>query len=135
MVAKKDEPQPERRSVTELLGDWRAAERDTVAAQGASAVAQLALAAAHAAEQAANETEEAARAAIEVATRARVAVEHARRAAGAAAEAAHLALGGAEGDVVRSGQEVHRAESAETAARDRFHDAEARDFPHKDSTE
>lgn len=119
----------QRNSAADLLGDWRAAERDSVAARSAASVAELALAAAQAAEEAANETEEAAKLAIEAASRARVAVDFARRAAAHAAEAAQFSLSGAEGDAVRADEEVKRAERAETEARDAFHDAEEKQFP------
>jgi hypothetical protein len=128
-VGRKPKPPPEHHSAAKLLGNWRAAERDTIAARGAATVAQLALAAAHAAEDAANETEEAAKAAIEVATQAKGAVEHARKAAAAAAEASQLAMAGAEGDAARADEEVQRANKAETVARDAFHDAERDQFP------
>ena len=49
----KDRPEP---NAAELLGDWRAAERDAVAAKVAQTVAELALKAASAAEEAAKET-------------------------------------------------------------------------------
>ena len=130
-MEKKGPSEPGHNSASELLGDWRAAERDTVAAQGAASVAELALAAALAAEDAASETDEAAKLATEAAIRARAAVEHARRAANQAAEAAHMALAAAEGDRVRADQALAKAERAETDARDRFHEAEKKQFPKK----
>jgi hypothetical protein len=116
-------------SAGELLADWRAASRDSVAARAAATVAKLALAAADAAEDAANEVELAAAAAAQAVERARTAADRARRAAAQAAEAAQIAMAAAEGDQVRSSEEVNRAESAETHARDRFHDAEEKGFP------
>ncbi len=50
---------------SDLRGDWRAAERDTVAAKAAKQVAELALKAAAAAEEVATEAEEAAAIALE----------------------------------------------------------------------
>ena len=113
----------------ELLGDWRAAARDTVAAKAAKHVAELALAAATLAEEAARETEEAARAAFDASTRAQQAAERAKRAAMQAAEAAQLAFSTAEGDDARAGAQVVKAEQAETSARDHYHQAEDRGFP------
>jgi hypothetical protein len=79
------EPARKHDSAAELLGDWRAAERDTVAARTAASVAALAVAAASAAEEAALEADSAARAAMDAATRAKGAAEHAKRAAAHAA--------------------------------------------------
>ena len=118
-------------SAADLLGDWRAAERDTVAAKAARRVASLAHTAAAAAEEAANETNEAARLAQEAANRAQAAAERARHAAQAAMEAAQLAAVTGEGDEVRAGQALADAEAAETAARERYHDAEQQGFPKK----
>ena len=80
MVAKKG-AERKHDSAAELLGDWRAAERDTAAARTAVSVASLAVAAASAAEAAAAEAESAASAAMDAATRAKSAAEHAKRAA------------------------------------------------------
>jgi hypothetical protein len=113
----------------ELLADWRAAERDAVAARDAAHIAALALTAAEAAEEAAMEVEAAAEAAAEAVERARAAATRARRAAAEAAEAAKTALTSAQGDQVRAGVSVTEAEEAESEARDRFHDAESKGFP------
>ena len=113
----------------ELLADWRAAERDTLAARDAANIAALALAAAEAAEEAATEVEAAAEAAAEAVDRARTAATRARRAAAEAAEAAMTALTSAQGDQVRARLTVTDAEAAEGQARDRFHDAESKGFP------
>jgi hypothetical protein len=78
---------PEHTSPSDMLSDWRAAERDTVASHTASKVAQLALAAATAAEAAALEVDAAATAAVEALERARSAATQARKAATQAAEA------------------------------------------------
>jgi hypothetical protein len=116
-------------SAGELLGDWRGAERDSVAARLAASVADIALKAASAVEEAAQETEAAAKAALEAADRAQVAADRARRAAHQAAEAAQLLSAAAEGDKVRANHAVEEADTAATTARDRFHDAENQGFP------
>lgn len=118
-------------SAGELLADWRSASRDTVAARAAASVARLALAAAEAAEEAANEVEAAATSASQAVDRARAAAIRAREAAAQAAEAAQIALASAEGDKARAAGDVARAEAAETAARERFHEAENKGFPRK----
>ena len=119
------------KSSAQLLAEWRAAERDTVAAGSAAKVATLALEAATAAVEAAEEVEAAARAAAEAVERARAASDRARKAAMQAAEAAHLAFATAEGDEVRANVQVEKAEAAEQAARDRFHTAQDKDFDRK----
>ncbi|HET9497197.1 MAG TPA: hypothetical protein VFP83_02620 [Candidatus Limnocylindria bacterium] len=106
----------------ELLADWRAASRDTVAATGAAKVAEMALVAAAAAEEAALEVEEAADAAVDAAERARRASGRAKTAAAEAAKAATWALETAKGDKVRASQGVKAAAQAESEARDLFHD-------------
>jgi hypothetical protein len=115
-------------TAAELLGDWRAAGRDAVAAQAASRIAALALAAANAAEQAAGDVELAADAALEAVERARIAADKARTAAAHASVAAQMALSAAEGDKARANHDEEWAEQAEGAARDRFHEAEKRLF-------
>jgi len=116
-------------SAAELLGDWRAAERDTAAAKSAASVAALALRAASAAGEAALEAEAAVKAALDAAERAQIAADRAKHAATQAAEAAHLLATSAESDQARANHAVVEAESAETDARDRFHEAEGRGFP------
>jgi hypothetical protein len=116
-------------SAAELLGDWRAAGRDTVAAEAAATVATLAVRAGAAAEEAAMEAEAAAEAAMDAAVRAKDAAERAKNAAARAAEAAQMAAVAAEGDKARAVQTVVTAETAEDKARDRFHDAEGKGFP------
>jgi hypothetical protein len=112
------------RTAAQLLADWRAASRDTVAAVGAARVAEMALTAAALAEEAALAVDEAAQAALEAVERARAAAARARSTAVEAAGAAILALEAAKGDQARAGQDVEAAEHAETEARDRFHRAE-----------
>jgi len=124
-------PDREQDSAAELLGDWRAAERDTVAATMAASIATLTLAAAAAAEEAAAEAESAANAAMDAATRAKGAADHAKKAAAHAAEAAQMASTAALGDKVRADQSVDTAERAQGDARDRFHEAEGKGFPRK----
>ncbi len=132
---KKSESKPESGQAAELLGSWRAAERDTAAAKTAVKIASLALAAAHAAEEAAVETEaasrsaaEAAKAAAEAVDRAMAAASSAKRAASAAAEAALLATAVAEGDKARATHQVDVAEKSEEVAHDQFREAEGRGF-------
>lgn len=119
----------EHHSAAELLGDWRGAERDNVAARLAASVAEIALRAASAVEEAAIETEAAAKAALEAAERAQAAADRARRAAAQAAEAAKLLSAAAEGDKVRANHHVDETEASETSARDRFHEASNEGFP------
>ena len=117
------------KSAAELLADWRAAGRDTAAAHAAASVAELALKAAAAAEEAAVEVEAAAQAARDAVERAMGAAARAKRAASEAAESASVYLAGAEADKVRANHVSEVAEEAEAAARDRFHEAQAEDFP------
>lgn len=119
------------RSAAELLGDWRAAERDSVAARAAASVAALAVASSAAAEAAAVETEQAASAATEAATGAKLAAEQATRLAGRAAETALLMAVTADGDKARADLAISEADTAETEARDRFHADEKLGF-HRD---
>ena len=62
-------------SAAELLGNWRAAERDLIAARDTKDVASLAANAAHAAVEAAQETSEAAKLGAEAANRAQRSAE------------------------------------------------------------
>jgi hypothetical protein len=73
--------------------------------------------------------ERAVKAALDAAERAKIAAERAKRAATQAAEAAELLATTAEGDKARANHAVVDAESAETVARDRFHEAEGKGFP------
>jgi hypothetical protein len=127
---KKDpaEEQPQKGQAAELLGQWRGAERDLVAARTAADVASAALGAAKAAEDAAAATKDAAQAAAEAVERALKAAATAKRAAEAAAAAARLASAGAEGDQVRASHDVEVAEEVEHAAGQRFRDARDRGF-------
>ena len=117
------------KSAAELLDDWRAAERDTAAARAASSIAALALESAIAADEAAVETEVAANAAQEAAERARLAANRAKAAATHAAEAARLLSETAQADRVEANHAIEEAAGAETAARDRYHDAASEGFP------
>ena len=112
------------RSTAELLAEWRAAGRDSVAARAASHVAGMALDAAVAAEEAANEVEAAAKAALDSVEKARSAAGKARNAATQAAQAAALLLAEAQGDKVRANNDVELTERAESEARDAYHAAE-----------
>jgi len=116
-------------SAEELLADWRAAERDSVAAHDAASVAARAVTAAATAEDAAMEAETAAREATEAAARAKDAAERAKAAASKAAETAQKAADTTEDDQARADKTVLDADQAEAAARDRFHAAQESGFP------
>jgi hypothetical protein len=120
---------PKHGSASELLADWRSAERDSVAAHEAASVAARAVAAAAAAEQAAVEAEAAAREATDAAVRAKEAAERAKTAASQAAEAAQIAAATTEDDQARADRTVLDADHAEAEARDRFHEAQGEGFP------
>ena len=111
-------------SASELLADWRSAERDSWAAHEAASVAARAVTAAAAAEEAAVEAESAAREATEAAARAKDAAERAKTAASQAADAAQLAATTTEDDQARAKQTVLEADRAEEEARYRFHMAQ-----------
>lgn len=126
-----DKRKDEHHSGSDLLGDWRAAQRDTAAARTAASVAALAVAAAAGAEEAAQDTEAAAGAATEAAARAKLAAERAKKAAGQAAGAALLTTVTTEGDQARADQAISKAEKAETEARERFQANEKKGYPKK----
>ena len=108
----------ERRSASDLLADWRSAERDSVAAHEAASVAARAVAAAAAAEEAAVDAETAARDATDAAALAKVAAERARAAASQAAEAAQVAATTSEIDQAQADQTRHgRRRSRDEGAR------------------
>ena len=109
-------------SAARLLSDWRAAERDSVAARASAEVASLAAAAAQTAEQAALETAEAARLALDAATRA-------EQAARATADAARIVSSTTAAEKVASDEAVTQADAAEAEARDAFHTAQDAGFP------
>lgn len=117
------------RSASELLADWRSAERDSVAAHEAASVAARAVTAAAAAEDAAVEAESAARLATDAAARAKEAAERAKNAASQAAVAAQQAADTTEDDHTRAAKTVLDADKAEAEARDRFHAAQEGGFP------
>ena len=118
----------EHSSASELLADWRSAERDSVAAHEAASVAARAVTSAAAAEGAAVEAESAAREARDAAFRAKEAADRAKTAATQASEAAQLAATRTEGDQALADQAVVAADDAESKARDRFHAAEKDGF-------
>jgi hypothetical protein len=118
--------EPEHGAAAELLGDWRAAGRDTVAAKAAAEVASLALEVAKGAEEAAAEAEVAANAAAEAVHL--QAATSAKRAAASASEAAHHILSTATGDKVRANHAIGEAEEAEEEAGERFHEAQRHGF-------
>ena len=113
-------------SAARLLGDWRAAERDTVAARESAEVATLAATAAQTAERAATETAESARLALEAATRA-------ERAARETADAARIVASSTAADKVAADEGVTLAVADEADARDRFHEAQEAGFPKADT--
>jgi hypothetical protein len=114
-------------SASRLLGDWRAAERDTVAARESADTAALAASAAETASRAADETAEASRLALEAATRA-------ERAARETADAARILSTTAAADKLAATTGVESAEAAESAARDAFHTAQDAGFPRAGQT-
>lgn len=119
----------EHSSASELLADWRSAERDSVAAHEAASVAARAVTSAAAAEEAAVEAEAAAQEARDAAVRAKVAADRAKTAATQASEVAQLAATRTEDEQALAEQTVVAADDAESEARDRFHTAQKDGFP------
>lgn len=119
----------EKKTAAELLGEWRAAGRDVVAARSAARVAELVLVAAAEAESAALAVEQAANAALDAVGKARAAAARATSAAPEAALAANSHLSEAQGDKARANQDVVVTEDAEREAEEAFHDAERKGFP------
>jgi hypothetical protein len=111
-----------RGSAADLLGQWRAAERDRVAAEESAGVASLAKHAAEEASAAATETSDAARLALEASQRADLAAQR-------TATAAELASRTASRDSDTAEAAVGNARTAEDAARTAFHDAQEHGFP------
>jgi hypothetical protein len=109
-------------SAAELLGDWRAAERDLAAAKAHNDTASLAATAAHQAQLAAQETSDAARLSQEAAQRAAAAANR-------TSEAAQLTATAASADAEKAGTELEGATRAETDAGDRFREAQRLGFP------
>jgi hypothetical protein len=109
-------------SAAELLGDWRAAERDVAAAQAHADTASLAEAAAQVAQVAALETSDAARLSL-------VAAERASEAAKRTAEAALVTASAASSDKADASTALEAAKRAETQAGDAFRDAQRLGFP------
>jgi len=109
-------------SAARLLSDWRAAERDAVAARASAEVASLAADAAQTADRAAQETAEAARLALDAASRA-------ERAATATADAARIVASTMAAKKVASDDAVTEADAVEAEARDAFHEAQDAGFP------
>ena len=116
-------------SAADLLGDWRAAERDTVAATAALSVAELALAAALATKQSAAETDRSAQAAVALAKEAQQAAEQAAAATTQASETAIMLAAKAGDEQIQAAAALAAATAAEDLARDRFHEAEKKGFP------
>ena len=109
-------------SAAELLGNWRAAERDLIAAKGTLDVASLAANAAQAAVEAAEETSEAARLGAEAASRA-------QRSAERTAEAAAITAEAAQREHATSDGLLESAVKAEKEAGDAYHEAQRQGFP------
>jgi hypothetical protein len=114
-------------SAADLLSNWRAAERDRVAAEETASVASLAASAAAEARTAAAETSEAARLSLEAAQRA----QHAAR---RTADAANVAASAATRDSAAAHTALDASKAAETEARDRFQDAQSQGFPKNGAT-
>jgi hypothetical protein len=108
-------------SAAELLGNWRAAERDRVAAEETASVASLAAEAAAEAATAAEETAAAAKLSLEAAQRA----EHAARRTSSAAE---LAARTARKESTTADEALEASKAAEDAARSRFREGQASNF-------
>ena len=105
-----------------LLGDWRAAGRDLVAARDTASVADLAASAAEVARVAAVETGESAKLSSEAAQRA---VKSATR----TAEAAEITSRAANSEMADSRASLQGASDAEVAAGEAYHSAERDGFP------
>ena len=110
-----------RNAAAELLGDWRAAERDLAAAKESASTADLAAEAAKEAVVAADETSDAARLSGEAAHRAE---QSAKR----TAAAAEMTSRAARNDQGVAADALERAVQAETAAGDRFREAQRQGF-------
>lgn len=119
----------EHASAAELLSDWRAAERNAVAADKSAKDAARTVAAAADAEGAAMKSEKAADASMDAAVRAKNAAGNAKKAAGRAVEAAQVTTEVATEEQGRAEQVVKKTEKEEAEARERFHAAEEKGFP------
>jgi hypothetical protein len=109
-------------SASELLGNWRAAERDLIAARDSVDVATLAAAAAEVAVVAARETSEAARLGADAAQRA-------ARSALRTAEAAEVTARAAKREETASEDVLRASTQAEADAGTAYHDAQELGFP------
>jgi hypothetical protein len=109
-------------SAADLLSNWRAAERDRVAAEETASVATLAAAAAAEAMKAATETADAARLSLEASQRA-------ENAARRTSEAADIAARTAKREQADADQAVVRSRKAEEVAQARFLDGQRQGFP------
>lgn len=111
-----------KRSAAQLLGNWRAAERDLAAAKSNADTASLAETAANEALVAAEETSDAARLS-------QIAAERAAAAAHRTAEAARIFATSAAGDRADADADLTAAIRAEAEAGDQFRDAQRQGFP------
>lgn len=111
-----------RGTAAELLSQWRAAERDLVAARESADVATLAAAAAQEALVAARETGDAARLSADAARRA-------EQSALRTAEAAQATARAAENEKQVSSEALERSAQAEQVAGDRYRNAGRQGFP------
>jgi hypothetical protein len=108
-------------SAADLLSNWRAAERDRVAAEESASVAALAAAAAKEAGMAAEETAAAARLSLEAA-------QSAERAARRTSEAAELAARTASREATTADAALEASRAAEDEAKALFQSGQARGF-------
>jgi hypothetical protein len=118
-----DEQRQEERETARRV-EWRASERDALAAVTAEAVADRAVAAARAAEAAAVESQAVARDAAAASVRAAQAAERAIEAARFAATTAASAMAAAEAERRAAHEDVAATIAAESNASDRFQDAQ-----------
>jgi hypothetical protein len=109
-------------SAAELLSNWRAAERDRIAAEETLKVAGVAAHAAAEAAKAARDTSDAARLTMEAAQKAELA---ARR----TSEAAEMLAKSAGADEGAATEALAKSQRAETEARDVYHEAQEQGFP------
>lgn len=108
------------KSVAELLGDWRAAERDAVHARSTHEAAGVAVNAASSAAKAASEAEDAAVATMEAAIRAQESAVKAKASSTQVADSARLMSTSTAADLARAEAEVVKAVQAEQDAQWRY---------------
>ena len=109
-------------TAAELLGDWRAAERDVVAARDSASVAVLAVSAAVVYRVGPTFS-------FVASLRCCVAATRAQQSARRTSDAAEITAQAAKGDLTNAREALRVAGEAETAAADRYHEAEREGFP------